>query len=264
LDIHEENAPGILASRISAAMHLTKLALPKTEVAQYAKTRGFSQRLMTNYLVHSVMAEAFSGCPSPFDVQDKGHLLRILFYSDEDADALHSHAQVGASPEAYEAIRWDERASKPMPDPFPMDMTLQFEVRACPVIRKASAGEGKNADGERRTWEEGDELDAFLARQWTSDNSLSREEVYCDWLERQFRSRGSAEPQAIAVGGFTLTEMTRRGGGDDRSVKTIQRPDVTLEGKLQITDGKAFTELLRSGLGRHKSFGYGMLKVRPD
>lgn len=244
-------------------MYLTKLALPKPDLAQYATARGFSQRLTTNYLVHSVMAEAFSGCPSPFDVQDKGRLLRILFYSENDADELKNRAQIGASPEAYEAIRWEERASKPMPDPFPDDMALQFEIRACPVVRKASAGEGRNADGERRTWEEGTELDAFLARQWTSEGSLSREEVYREWLERQFRARGGAEPKTIDVAGFTLAEMTRRNGGESRSVTTMQRPDVTLEGTLRTTDGGAFTKLLRSGLGRHKSFGYGMLKVRP-
>jgi len=37
---------------------------------------------------------------------------------------------------------------------------------------------------------------------------------------------------------------------------------VTLTGTLRVTDSDAFLALLRSGIGRHKSFGYGMLKVR--
>jgi CRISPR system Cascade subunit CasE len=59
----------------------------------------------------------------------------------------------------------------------------------------------------------------------------------------------------------SIERMTRR-NGPDRTPDTIKRPDVTLTGTLQVTDGDAFVDLLRSGLGRHKSFGYGMMKVR--
>jgi len=64
---------------------------------------------------------------------------------------------------------------------------------------------------------------------------------------------------------FSIERMTRRipkNGNGERKADTIKRPDVTLTGTLQVTDGDAFVDLLRSGLGRHKSFGYGMLKVR--
>jgi len=143
-------------------------------------------------------------------------------------------------------------------------MTLQFELRACPVVRKASAGEGVNQNGETRTWDEGDELDAFLAEAWTRpEEDLSREEVYREWLARQFDVRGGAQvdPDAIAMTRFSIERMTRR-NGPDRTPDILKRPDVTLTGTLQVTDSSAFVDLLRSGLGRHKSFGYGMLKVR--
>lgn len=250
-------------------MHLSKLAIPKPKLAEFAKTRNFSPRLTSNYLVHSVLSEAFSDCLSPFTAQEKGRIVRVLFYSDvpfsseRDADDLETRAQVAASPEAYSAIRWEESASKPLPDPFPEGMTLQFELRACPVVRKASAGEGVNKEGERRTWKEGDELDVFLVEQWTSEETLSREEVYADWLERQFDVRGGAALQSVNVTGFSLTEMTRRSHDNDRSVKKMKRPDATFSGTLDVTDADAFTDVLRSGLGRHKSFGYGMLRIQP-
>lgn len=244
-------------------MYLSKLAIPKPKLAQFAKTRSFSSQLTSNYLIHSVLSEAFSDCPSPFTAQEKGRIFRILFYSEEHIDDLAPRVKVGASPEAYTAIRWDEGASKPLPDPFPEAMTLQFELRACPVVRKASAGEGKNKDGERRTWEEGDELDVFLAEQWTNEESLSRDKVYTDWLDRQFDNRGGARLQSVSLAGFTLAEMTRRSRNSDRSVKKMKRPDVTLTGILEVTDAGAFSDLLMSGLGRHKSFGYGMLRIRP-
>lgn len=244
-------------------MQLSKLAIPKPDLAQFAAARNFSQRLTTNYLVHSVLAETFSECPTPFDAQDKGRLLRVLFYSESDAEDLHSHAKLASSPEAYEAIDWDEAASKPLPETLPEGMTLRFDLRSCPVVRKASAGQGKNKEGEVREWDEGTELDAYLSRQWTAEEELSREEVYCDWLAQQFDARGGAVPKEIAMEGFSITEMTRRSGKGDRSVKTMKRPDVSLKGTLRVTGGDAFATLLRSGIGRHKSFGYGMLKIRP-
>lgn len=244
-------------------MQLSKLAVPKSGIAHFAASRNFSQKLTTNYLVHSVLAEAFSDCPAPFDVQDKGRLLRVLFYSESDAEELHSHAKLASSPEAYEAIDWDEAASKPLPDTFPEGMSLRFDLQCCPVVRKASAGQGTNKEGEVRKWDAGTELDAFLARQWTSDEELSRDEVYREWLTRQFDERGGATAKEVVLDGFSLKEMTRRQGGDPRSVESLTRPDVTLEGALRVSDPEAFLSLLRSGIGRHKSFGYGMLKIRP-
>jgi len=37
---------------------------------------------------------------------------------------------------------------------------------------------------------------------------------------------------------------------------------VTLRGVLRVTNAEEFNHLLRSGIGRHKSFGFGMLKIR--
>jgi CRISPR system Cascade subunit CasE len=124
-----------------------------------------------------------------------------------------------------------------------------------------------NHNGETRTWAKGQELDAYLAEAWTrpEEEDLSREQVYRDWLRRQFEIRGGAEPQSIGMDRFSIERMTRRVPKTDsgeRKADTLKRPDVTLTGTLRVTDGDAFVDLLRSGLGRHKSFGYGMLKVR--
>lgn len=185
-------------------MHLTKLAIPKPQLAKFASVRGLSQRLTTNYLVHSILAETFSGCPSPFVAQDKGRLLRVLFYSDDGKDALVSRAKLSATPEAYEAVRWSEIASKPLPDPLPSGLNLAFETRACPVIRKSSASSGENEKGQTRTWDAGDELDAFLSKAWSTDQEWTREEAYSDWIRNQFDVRGGAEVQSVSMTSFTL------------------------------------------------------------
>jgi CRISPR system Cascade subunit CasE len=248
-------------------MHLIKLAIPKPTLAEFASSRSLSARLTTDYLVHSVLSETFSETPRPFVAEDKGRLLRVLFYSDypyskSNETDLQDRAQFGASPEAYEAISWDQGAGKPIPDSVPEGMDLKFETKASPVVEKASSGKGKNVDGEPRTWEEGDELDVFLSRQWKSEKELSRFAVYKDWLSGRIEGHG-ASVESIAVEGFNLKEMTRRTRGGDRKVTAFKRPVATMSGKAKVTGPVEFGNLLRKGVGKHKSFGYGFLKIRP-
>lgn len=195
---------------------------------------------------------------------DGGRHVRVLGYAPVDRGALQKLAQAFAGPAVYELCDWDRCAAKPMPDTFSQGTRLGFELRACPVVRKASAGEGKNQAGERRTWKKGQELDAFLAEAWTrpEEKDLNREAVYRAWLERQFVQRGGAEPLSTGVERFAIERVVRRTQSDGRTARSIKIPDVTFTGTLTVTDSDAFIALLKSGLGRHKSFGFGMLKVR--
>jgi CRISPR system Cascade subunit CasE len=258
---------------------MVQLYLDPRRLVQLGKMQGLPlARTDTNYLVHCALGELFGdAAPKPFVVDDDprtvqstarhhgGRSVRVLGYADEDADTLRHEAKLSPNPTIANLYDADRLDAHEMPASFREGRRLQFELRACPVVRKASAGKGVNQNGETRTWDEGDELDAFLAKAWTrpEENDLNREQVYRDWLERQCEIRGGAEVDrdSIAMTRFSIERMTRR-NGPDRTADTIKRPDVTLTGKLEVTDGDAFVDLLRSGIGRHKSFGYGMLKVR--
>jgi len=261
--------------------HMVQLYLDPRRLVQLGKMQGLPlARTDTNYLVHCAIGELFGdAAPKPFYVDDDprtvqdtanhhaGRHVRVLGYADDDADTLRHEAKLTPNPTIGNLYDPDRLDAHEMPASFREGRRLQFELRACPVVRKASAGEGVNQQGKTRTWEAGDELDAFLAEAWTrpEDEDLSREQVYREWLARQFKVRGGAEPETIAMTRFSIERMTRRthgGSNRNRAVRTIQRPDVTLTGTLTVTDSDAFVALLRSGLGRHKSFGYGMLKVR--
>jgi len=227
------------------------------------------RKVDTNYLVHCALGELFQEqAPKPYSIENDGapgRQVRVLGYAPVGSEELQELARAFASPTVYEMATWERLASKDMPTTFPEGMRLGFELRACPVIRKSSAGSGTNENGQERTWNAGQELDAFLARQWTADKSLDRETVYVEWLERQFTTRGGAELVDAGLNRFSIERMVRRTQeteSGDRTAHTVKRPDVTLSGTLQVTDGTAFTDLLRSGIGRHKSFGFGMLKVR--
>ena len=261
-------------------VHMVQLRLGGRRLAGLGRRLGlFEQRhhVSTNYLVHCALGELFGEqAPKPFCVQDAprqlghgaGRGVRVLGYASVDDTALHELARAFAPPAVYSGCDWDALATKPMPRTFPEGMRLRFELRACPVVRKASGGEGRARNGKKRTWRQGEELDAFLSHVWTLDDpdaEVSRADVYSQWLARQLDLRGGArvEPDDIAMERFSIERMTRRTHGNNgRTVRTVKRPDVTLAGTLEVTDSDAFTALLRDGIGRHKSFGYGMLKVR--
>lgn len=220
-----------------------------------------------NYLVHCGISELFQEqAPKPFYVEDnhrtmahyngKDRFIRVLGYSALDKNSLQNLARGFASPAVYEICDWDRTASKPMPDQFPDGMRIGFELRACPVVRKASAGP---------KWREGQELDVFLSKVWELDDDsvpVDREETYAKWLTEYFDRDGSAKIMDVGMKQFSIARMSRRTHSKNRKVKTIQRPDVTLTGTMEIKDGESFKALLKRGIGRHKSFGFGMLKVR--
>jgi CRISPR system Cascade subunit CasE len=259
-------------------LHMVQLYLDPCRLVQLGKMQGLPlARTDTNYLVHCALGELFGdSAPKPFYVDDDprtvqetiqhhtDRYVRVVGYTNASKQTLANQAKIGANPTLYEMVDWDQFAVKDMPDAFPEGLRLQFELRACPVVRKASAGTGYNQNGDERTWNAGEELDAFLAEAWTrpEDEDLSREQIYRDWLQRQFDIRDGAEPESIAMERFSIERMTRRTQGRDRTAKTIKRPDVTLAGTLRVTDSDAFVDLLRSGIGRHKTFGFGMLKIR--
>jgi CRISPR system Cascade subunit CasE len=199
-------------SNDSNLLHMVQLCLDPRRLAGLGKRLGLfkgrngRQQVSTNYLVHCALGELFQDqAPKPFHVQPaqrrvdqqrRSHRdVRVLGYGSAPSDALQQRAQMSAPPAVYDGCNWNALATKEMPPSFPDGLRLRFELRACPVVRKSSAGEGENREA-------------------------------------------------------------------DRPVHTVKKPDVTLTGTLTVTDGAAFTDLLRSGIGRHKSFGYGMLKVR--
>jgi len=259
----------------TATLHMVQLRLDPRRLAALGKKMKLPlARTRTHYLVHCALGKLFGDdAPKPFSIESgpsrasapssqNGREVRLLGYAASGDDRLHALASSFAEPETYKICDWGHFASKPMPETFPEGMRLRFELQACPVVRKASAGTGYNQNGDERTWDAGDELDAFIAKAWANpDVDLDREQVYRDWLARQFEIRGGARVDTVGMERFSIERMTRR-NGPNRTPDTVKKPDVTLTGTLTVTDPEAFMAVLRSGIGRHKTFGYGMLKIR--
>lgn len=226
------------------------------------------KKVSNSYLVHCALSELFQQqAPSVFCLEDHHRYIgeynetthpgiRVLGYTDVDTSGLQEIAKGFASPQVYHILQWDHVLSKPMPAEYPSGMKLGFELRACPVVRKASDG---------NKWRKGQEMDAFLARVLEVNDdqvTLKREDVYNEWLSRLLDQHSAARLISSQLKRFSLERMSRRTQGENRKMSMIKRPEIMLEGALEVQDSEAFKRLLKNGIGRHKSFGYGMLKVR--
>jgi CRISPR system Cascade subunit CasE len=263
----------------TAALHMVQIYLDPRRLVQLGKMMKLPLRSTdTNYLVHCALGELFGDdAPKPFFVDDdprsiektgtSDRFVRVLGYAAASKEELREEARLCHNLTVSEMCDWDRFGGKKMPERLSEGRRLGFDLRCCPIVRKGSAGQGMNAQGEVRTWREGQELDAFLSAAWEAgpDADIDRESAYVDWLKHQFDVRGGAEIESAGVERFSIERMTRRtqpSGSGERKAKTIKRPDVTLRGVLRVTDPDTFNDILRSGIGRHKSFGFGMLKIR--
>lgn len=211
--------------------------------------------LDTGYLVHSALDATFgAGALRPFTVDSFDRHVRVLAYSERDGDELRAHADTFAEPSDHEAWRWDSFAIKPMPTRFHEGQALGFDTTVCPVIR--SSGTSR--------YRKGAEVDAFLARCSREGDAtdVDREAVYQEWLTARLASKG-AKVVDLHLTQYERIPLLRRTQGAKRASKKVERPLTRFRGDLTVDDPERFADALRLGIGRHRSFGFGMLLLRP-
>ena len=205
--------------------------------------------------MHCLLTECFGRelAPRPFRAifpRDGGPGC-LYGYGTADAEALREAAGLYADPLQSRIILPRSIDSKVMPAEWTAGKRLGFEVRVRPIVRRTGKVETRP----------GRERDAFqleAVQHPKGEMPRSREEVYADWLGRQFETRGGAGLESASLVSFQRTRAMRRLRGG-----YSEGPDALMRGVLEITDGPGFGELLAGGVGRHRAYGYGMLLLRP-
>lgn len=237
-------------------MHMVDLPLDAARLTRFAWNRGHGKSADDDfgYAAHAWLSAVFGEhAPRPFRLNERRDGLRLLGYTSVPIETLREHAETFAEPEAMAVCDWRHGAGKAMPKEWRAGRRLGFELRACPVSR-----------GER-------ERDVFLVAvdrgKAASQEIPSRQEVYGDWLFRQFDRDAAAvvEPGTIRLIGFRRLRVARRrhGGVDNGRHRSLERPDALFSGELAVSEPRAFNRLLERGIGRHRAFGFGMLLLRP-
>lgn len=211
------------------------------------------------YLVHCALGELFgTGAPKPFlVVDDRGPFVKVFGYAAQSQEALARDAATFAEPAVHAICEAGTHASKALP-PFETGQKLGYEVRALAVVRL-----GRGATKR----EPGSEADAFLAAvsKVGPDVKVDREAVYRDWFRAQLDRHAGARvsESGVQVAAIERVRLTRRTqAAEGREAHRTEQPAVTFRGTLEVTDPAAFRALLARGIGRHRSFGFGMLTLR--
>ncbi|MBV8455542.1 MAG: type I-E CRISPR-associated protein Cas6/Cse3/CasE [Acetobacteraceae bacterium] len=238
----------------------TPLFMVRAEFGQqplmrFADRTGLNLRVADGgYILHAALAALFGdAAPRPFLVRDIGaRRLTLLGYASSSHHELSDRARALADPLAVDTIDLDSICSKPMPSAWRAGALYRFETRVCPVARIS----GRSAGEKPR------EVDVFLHRclRVSDETLVDREAVYREWLARELARDGAASLREARIVRFQRQRLARRDrSGPNPHLRRCERPDVMLAGVLEVASPPAFAALLRRGLGRHRSFGFGML-----
>lgn len=198
------------------------------------------------YLAHMWVESAFGpGSFRPFHAQPVRGCLRLLGYSERPAEALRAHAATYATPEVEQAGVWATLRSKPLPD-FPAGVRLGFHARVCATVSEPRSSR---------------EVDAWARRKHRGEE-VGAEEAWMDWTTDALR-RADVQPESVRVRGWRWSRVTRRAQGDGRRAPALDVPDVEVAGVFRAAAPERVEALLRRGLGRHRAFGFGMVRLVP-
>lgn len=242
---------------MSGELFLLHAPMRVDRLMQLGQSRGMrAADADLDYAVHLALGELFAdAAPTVFSVAGQsGGVVDVLAYCERDAAALRAQAESFAEPLPWSTCEWDRVASKPMPSTWAAGTRLGFQVRLCPVRR--------GHDGKGRVYEK----DAFLAACDHADDFVDREAVYGDWFDELMGRVAGVEVERRRLTAYRRVQLWRRtqkAGGEGRAGRRLERPDALFHGVLRVTDGAAFGEVLRRGIGRHRAFGFGMLLLRP-
>ncbi len=264
----------------SQDLYLVRVDLGLSGLVDLARRRGLPRYdFDEGQAVHCALGEIFRdkapkpfALPGPRERKRTPGVLQVHAYSSESKEALIASSQNFADLDLYEHFDPDSVKDRRLPPTFPEKMG--FSVRLAPVVRLSSdvdvtvelAGESKQLSRRR-----GAEVDAFEAACLRAHKqgeaplpSESRGQVYLDWFKALASRTGGFEVERARLDGQQWLRMWRR-DHDPKGRKShkLLRPEIYVSGLLSVTDQREFREVLRRGIGRHKAFGFGMLKLRP-
>jgi CRISPR system Cascade subunit CasE len=245
---------------VNEPLHMVQMSPDPKALISFLSTQGLNSRTDEDlgYGIHAWLKATFGlHAPKPFRLfaAERGERPpRLLGYTKSNRDELLEHAHTFAEPGARAVCNLQQQfavTAVPSEENWRPGRQLGFEILVCPVARRARDGR---------------ERDLFLheADRAGSDAGLRREEVYLSWLAE--RLTGAASLERGSLEGFRLVHQLRQGTlGEDSCRKKVRlvRPQALVRGALTIQDGAAFASLLAGGIGRHRSFGYGMLLLKP-
>lgn len=240
-------------------LHLIELPLSLRSLHLWAGGRKLKSQTDEGVALHHLLGEVFGPAvlqPFRLLVAPRAQTGTLYAYAANEASVLQGLARSCLTPSHAEVIALDRLRSLPRPaSTWTVGQSLGFDLRVRPVVRLASALLASNESGTQFAFGKGAEVDAFVAAVLRGKQSM-REAAYLDWISTRLAPGAMLDPSITRLAGFERNRIQRDG-------KSLEGPDAVVHGTLTVTDPVAFAELLARGVGRHRSYGYGMLLLRP-
>lgn len=241
------------------SLHLVELPLSLRTLHLWAGGRKLGAGFDEGVALHHLLGETFGPAalqPFRLMVAPRAQVGTLYAYSAADADSLRQIALTALTPAHAAVINLDRLRSLPRPaSAWTAGQRVGFDLRLRPVVRLASDLSGADDSGAPVSFRKGAEVDAFLAAV-LRDRQATREGAYLDWLAARLAPAAALEPATSRLASFQRSRVQRNG-------RRIEGPDAVVHGTLTVIDSAAFADLLVRGVGRHRSYGYGILLLRP-
>ena len=231
---------------------MPELHIMRAEIDYVAATRWMAHRKIRDWdrAMHCLTKESFGPelAPRPYwyETPSGSPVGQMLGYTPLDQGNLMEAAAERQNQSHREILDPVTIQTKPMSISCEPGNRFGFSVRTAPIIRI------KNEDGSHH------DMDAALA--WAGEREETKAEIYCRWLSYLMHRQGGAEAIRETL---TLEEplAVRRMRRSQRS-KTTLVTDMTIQGTLEVQDEALFKKLVSDGIGKQRSFGNGMLRLR--
>ena len=236
-------------------MNMIRADLRVQSLYRWAGTKRLSvgNAFDPGFAMHTLLAESFGDlAPQPFRfIIPRNRQSPGVFYgySPHNADTLRATSGMFADPLQQDVLPPASIQSKPMPPSWTPRQRLGFEILTRPISRRSR--------GAARPGSETDVYQREASQHPPGKMTRSREAVYHDWLRNMLASRG-ADLNEARLRSFQRAQTIRRLGQ-----RATEGPEALIQGTLTVTDPLAFADLIARGLGRHRSYGYGMVLLRP-
>ena len=240
-------------------LHLIELPLSLRALNQWAGARRLGGGFDEGLALHHLLGETFGPAalqPFRLMVAPRAQSATLYAYAVTDAETLREQALSSLTPAQGAVVDLERLRSLPRPaSMWTAGQRLGFDLRLRPVVRLASDLSGAIEGGAPVVFRKGAEVDAFLASV-LRNRQTTREAAYLDWLALRLAPAAALDADTSRLASFQRNRVQRNG-------RRIEGPDAVVHGTLTIMNPVAFAELLARGVGRHCSYGYGMLLLRP-
>lgn len=252
----------------AAPLTMMRAEINVQDFNRWMGVRGLTDK---DHAVHCLLTECFTdSAPKPFrTLAPKGAQTICLYgYGQATAEELRDSANTFADPAQLSMIPPQRIQTKEMPLVWKTGRLLGLEVRIWPTVRiqrdNSRVPEHFLERYQQRNLQQGWEYDAFVYETARLPDGVpmtrSREEVYADWLNLRLERDGAAsmDTKTATLTAYQRTTIQRKLHG-----KYMPGYDAVLKSRITVNDPEEFNKLLAAGIGRQRTYGYGMMLVKP-